>query len=138
VQGDHVGEVPLMLLGLGYNQFSQRVGGMNFDPPALQDLQCAEQDGLGAHAGPYHRPNVLDDLVLGVIVKGSKAQVLQNELTVTTLDRLVVRFERDEPGQVAELAGHVVDVGLVKLAGKKALGSPKVPKHHHKSHLIDR
>lgn len=78
-----------------------------------------EEDHFGPHLGPDTGPDLLEEMLLGRLIEGQETQMLQNQRTVPPRCGFFVVTGIKDPRQISQLAGDIVSIGRVELAGKE-------------------
>src|SRR6266545_2937074 len=81
-----------------------------------------EEDHFGPHLRPDEGANLVEQMLLGRLIKWQETQMLQNQGAVPPGRRFFVVTGIKDPRQIPQLAGDIVRIGRVELAGKKPFG----------------
>ena len=66
-----------------------------------KDVEHVTEDDLGAGLGPHQRAALTDEDLFGGVIKGLKAQMVQNELSMAPGRGVIVALQRKHAGEAS-------------------------------------
>src|SRR5262245_38082763 len=95
-----------------------------------------EEDHFGPHLGADEGPHLVEQMLLGGLIKGRKPQMLQNQRAVPPDRGFFVVTGIKNPRQIPKLAGDIVRISRMELAGKEPFGRLEIAQGQHKANRI--